>query len=120
MANSPMLPKAFSAASGSHIVTEHTERTMRLYGVFESELRALSMFNAITAIFTSAGTGLLSFLAGVLIDAAKDGVEHPEAAHTICWVCGVLAVACFSVAFLAFKWRRSALTTIMTESRPRP
>src|SRR4051812_20163887 len=96
-----------SVAAGSHIVTQHTERSMKMYAVFESELRSLSMFNAITAIFGSAGTGLFSFMFGVLANIATDGVQHPDTAHAICWVCGIVGVLCYGIAGLAIRWRSS-------------
>ena len=61
---------------------------MTLYGVYESELRTISMLNVITTFFTSVGTGLLTFMVSVIIDLAKDDAKHPDAASMIFWVFG--------------------------------
>jgi hypothetical protein len=108
--------------AGSYVVTKHTEREMKLYGVYESELRTIAILNGITALFASLGTGLVAFAAGQVVDLAKS-TASPAGQNlvvTVCWVSGILAVACYAIAGLAFWYKHSEVSEIKSKSRPVP
>ena len=113
---------AVDAPPGSYFVTQHTARKTTVYAIFECELESLSMFNWITGVCASIGTGLFAFGAGVWVDVAKapEATTHPEAAAIICWLCGILAVVAYVAAGVTFCLRRSKLTAIREESEPTP
>lgn len=93
---------------------------MKLYGVYEGELNTLSVLTGITGLFASFGTGLIAFAAGQAVDLAKGPTpDHPEVAYVVCVICVVGALACYVVAGVAAYFRRSQLSKIYAESRPR-
>jgi hypothetical protein len=54
---------AFTGSSkiGSHIISVHTERKVRVYAVYEPELDSLSLYNNATTVCSSLATFFLSF-----------------------------------------------------------
>jgi hypothetical protein len=104
---------------GSFITTQHTERSMKLYGVYEGELNALALFNSITVAFASLGTGFLSFGVAQWIELTKGPAsDHAEVVGVICWFCAIGALVSYGIAVWAFFYRHSALSKILAESKP--
>lgn len=106
-------------ARGSYITTQHTERKMKLCGVYESELRAIGLFNTISAGAASLGTGLISFAGAQWLELRKDpkadNADVIQAAITFC-IAG--CVLCFVIAGVATYFRRSEVSRILNDSKP--
>lgn len=104
---------------GAHFIMQHTQRPMVIYPITKSEMRSLALFNAATTFFVSAGTGLLFFMFGFMVDVAKepDAVTVPQVVTAVYWGCFILAIGFYALAIGAFWWRRSTLQDILDESR---
>jgi hypothetical protein len=111
-----------SGGGGALLRTVHAERTLMIYPIFESELRTISIFNALTAAGFSIGTGLLTFAGGLLIQTWQQDKPSPNAwkvVEIIDPILAVLAIVSYIFAIWAMKTRDSELNKIKKESKER-
>lgn len=99
--------------------TVHMSRTVKYFLVQESELSVIAAFNWITGLFGSIGLGLVTFVAGLVIDLAIDGPDD-ERSITMAWVisavCVVLSLICFGVAYWGWCKRDGAVEELKKSS----
>lgn len=104
---------------GALLHTMHVERTVKIYPVVESELKTLSILNSLALVFSSVGTGLLTFAVGVVTDAAVQGQLTDYGRALVCVVApvfGTLALISYGIAVAAWRSRGSELSRIREES----
>lgn len=94
---------------GPTCTTVPMEREVKTYTLFESELKAISLFNTLTTVCFAVTSGLVSFAIGIRIDLALEPEPTPEAKTMISVLCLVfvsLAVISAAIGGLAWKRRR--------------
>lgn len=83
---------------------------IKCYPLLESEWKSLTTFNTALAAFSSLGTGFGFVALGVLIDHAMKSSSSPEEkkmAFVLIALCGIVSLAFFFFAGVAFFVRRS-------------
>lgn len=119
MAKSQAVGKV-EATHGSIVVTDHTARNIRLYSVYEPELRLLTFFNSITVSATATGTGFASFLASQVMDNLRGPeAQFQDAIDGVCVICAVVSIVFFGFAIWAWRGRQSEFARIINNSRLR-
>lgn len=106
-------------ASGSIVVNDYVKRSVRVLAIHEHEVEQISFMNGISSLCFSIGAGLLSFAAGLWVNAAFQNELSPEGRvlTTIGAPTAVLfAAVAFILAFVALAKRGSMLTTIKSQS----
>jgi hypothetical protein len=107
------------AEGGAFIKTAYLEREVRAYAVFETEVEALSSFNAQTTVYFSVASSLLAFAIGIWTTAAFTEKMSPEAT-VACRVVGpllvVLSILGFWLAMRSSERRQSTIATIRAQS----
>jgi hypothetical protein len=104
---------------GSMCVTKHTVRDVKVYAILDNEMSTIGILNVVTTAAVSIGTGLLSFMAALLADVAKEpeAVTRPDIVTFTCWACVILAIVAYGIAGLTFRARKTQLDEIRSESR---
>ena len=109
------------AQLGARIETAYVGREVRVYGVLQSELNTITMFNTLSTVFFSVGSFLLALGLGFLANAAFAERWPPEGAilakvgsPLLCLV----ALICYLIAGWAVRSKRSAWQSICDESKP--
>ncbi len=107
--------------TGSIVKTVYTERSELLYGVFQSELDSLSLFNWITTLFGSLGLSSIAFLIGFWADIAKDpnSVTRPSMVGFIAFVSIVVSIVSFVISGIAYYKGNSLRDRIIARSKSR-
>lgn len=98
-----------------------TGRNVKAYGVTESEIEQLAMFNTLTTIFFSVGTGVLIFGVGLFVDWIMGGMPSnygevlAKVGGSICVIAGVVS---YIVGIIFSRQRKSTIQRIKTDSFP--
>jgi hypothetical protein len=107
------------AEGGAFIKTAYLEREVKAYAVFETEVEALSSFNAQTTVYFSVASSLLAFAIGIWTTALFTDKLSPEAS-VACRIVGplliVLSLIGFWLAISSSKKRQSTIATIKAQS----
>jgi hypothetical protein len=107
-------------AAGAVIYPDYATREVKIYPVFESEVRSLSAFNTLGNVAFSVAASLASTATGIWINAAFAG--NPTAEGTILsrvfapCLCA-LALAVLLLALWAIRQRKSVWSAIDRESK---
>jgi hypothetical protein len=106
--------------SGAAISPDYTIRKVKIYAVFESEIRSFGTFNTLEKLAFSAASGLASLAAAIWINAAFAG-SATTAGTILSWVVAPVFCALALAALLSAKWamrqRKSVWLAIDRESR---
>ena len=97
----------------------YTERQVKAYPIFESELESLSFLNTMTLVFFSVGSATISFAVGIWTNATFAEKMTPEGVVASIYGAPVLLVAaaiCYGLGGLALYSRRQQWSKIKTES----
>ena len=98
--------------------TTYMERRVKIYPLQESELRMVGMFNTLTSVFLSVGSGLLTFGLGLTVQAIfTDKLSGTAEALTyvVAPLCFVLALVFFGLAEWARRSRETEMGNIRRE-----
>jgi len=83
---------------GAFLHTTHMERTVKVYGVIETELTHISMLNTLATIFSSIGSFFLALAVSIIVSWATQG----QATGTSKIFLQIIMPACFFVALLFY------------------
>lgn len=114
-------PEISTKPSPGLIRVLQTGRNLKAYGVTESEIEQLGMFNTLVTIFFSVGTGFLVFGAGLLVDWIMQGMpsHYGEALAKIGGlVCVAMCVVFYALGMICIKRRKGTIQRIKTDSFP--
>jgi len=92
---------------------------VKAYGVTESEIEQLGMFNTLTTIFFSVGTAVLTFGVGLFVDWIMEGMpcNYGETLAKIGGsICIFIGVVLYIVGIIFIKHRRSTIQRIKRDS----
>lgn len=104
--NEPVISSSENAR-GSTVLVQHTERKMKLYGVFEEELKNLDSTSREGRFWVGAASFSAAWICGSLWDVIKDPkAALPENAKFCLWVFG---------AFFVFAVARACLLSVRRE-----
>ena len=105
--------------TGGLVTPVYTERRMRCYQIFDTELKSLSLTTAIVTICFSLGSAALTTAINIPRDIALSG-QFTEGAKALDSVmkpaCYFLAFVFFVAALAALWWRHDLITTIKHQS----
>ncbi len=107
---------------GSYISTTHTERKMKAFEIFETEMDTLSAFNGIATLFFSLGWGCITCAIGIIInniiDWGKTANSMPVAIIVvICSLCVFVSILCFSIGIYYLHKKNTQINKIKGESK---
>ena len=106
-------------ASGGFVTPLYTERRMRCYQIFDSELKSLGLTTAIVTVCFSMGTACLTTALNLSRDIVLSGKMTEGAAALDAAMkpaCYVLAVIFFIAGAAALWWRHDLISLIKSES----
>ena len=104
---------------GAILHTAHVERTVKVYGILESELKSTSLLNSLTIGFSSVGSFLLAVAVSIVVGWQLEP-QHTETGNVllkaVAPLLGILALLAYTGAIMAFLARRSDIARIESES----
>lgn len=98
-----------------------TGRNVKAYGVTENEIEQLGMFNTLTTIFFSVGTGVLTFGVGLFVNWIMAGMpsSYGEVLAKVGGsICIIMGVVFYVVGIILRRQRKSTIQRIKTDSFP--
>lgn len=112
----------FQPIRGSYVSTTHTERRMKAFEIFETEMDTLSAFNGIATLFFSLGWGCITCAIGIIINWIIDWVKTATVMPVgiivvICSLCAFVSILCFLVGAYYLYKKNSQINKIKEESK---
>lgn len=105
---------------GATVRSLYAEREVAVYGVFESEIKSISLFNTLSTVAFSLASAFLSFAGAIWINASFTETLTPEAKIMLHVAAPILCVLAFIAACMggwALYSRGSALAAIKKQSK---
>lgn len=103
------------------VVAVGTQREMKLFGVFETELKSIALFNSASTGFFSVGTGLLFLVGDKAIDLFLSWEVMTKEAKSLnlktMAVLSVLSFLVFAVAGGLYRLKKATFDEIVTASK---
>ena len=102
-------------------IMKQDDRNVKVYTVFEFELRTISLMNTLMSASLGIGSGALSFALGLLANAYVQGTTSPDAKQAlkvIVIICFVFAGLFLIAAGVAWKYADSEWHRIRKETKP--
>jgi hypothetical protein len=106
-------------SQGALFTTVPTRRNVRIYAIQESEMDTISVINALTTFFFSAGASLLTGVITLQLDLLIESNPTDTAklaVKLLTWFATPLGIACICAAIFAVRRRRSMLERIKGET----
>jgi hypothetical protein len=113
-------PPFLDTERGAYLHTVHTERTVKVYAVFETELEHISLLNTLTVVFSSIGSFFLAGLVSIIVAWATQGQLTESGmifVECVAPICGVIALLCYAGAAWVFFSRRARWREIGIQSK---
>ena len=118
-------PKQLSTKSppGATIETAYVGRAVKVYGVLETEINSIAMFNFLSTVFFSISASLPSIAIGIWANAAfaeKVTAEGKILSSFVAPVLCGLAIVFFCLAIWAIRSKGSTIDVIKEETKTEP
>lgn len=120
MAEEPNLQVSTDVPRGATITHAYVERNVKVFGVLESEVRMISMFNTLSTAFFSASASLASIAIGIWVHGAFVEKLTPEGiilAKVVAPILCTMALIFIGLGIWARKSRGSTWQAIREESK---
>lgn len=106
--------------TGAIVNPLYARRDVMHYAVTDHELRSVSFYNTLMAIFASIGSFLLAVALSIWIGAVLESGELSDVAKILIWVISpaiaVIAVVFYGLAWFSWKTRQAEIDTIRREA----